>query len=62
MIQRLAHSNLAFKANENSSARESYDSLLIKNNQTAQKQNKTVVNFANQIPMQGAGQKLDIIA
>ena len=60
MIQRLAQ--VSFKGNEVTSARESYDSLMIKNSQTAQKQNKVVANLANQIPMQGAGQKLDIIA
>ena len=60
MIQRL--SQVSFKGNEVTPARESYDSLLVKNSQTAQKQNKTVTNLANQVPMQGVGQKLDVIA
>ena len=61
MIQRLSSSNISFEANEVNSAREGYDSLMIKNSQTAQKQNKVIANLMP-IPMQGTGQKLDIIA
>ena len=57
---------MSFKG-ENISPREAYDSQMTKNSQTAQKQNGVVANLAsaqtnNQIPMQGAGQKLDITA
>ena len=63
MIQRLAYAPVSFMANDASSPREAYDSLVNKNNQTAQKQNKVIaVANQNSIPMQGAGQKLDIIA
>lgn len=62
MIQRLSHPNMAFKANEPTTAQDGYNSMLVKNSQTEQVQNKTVANFVNQIPMQGAGEKLDIIA
>lgn len=60
MIQRLS-SNVSFTANEIGSARETYDSLMTQNQQTAQKQNKVVANNMP-IPMQGTGQKLDVIA
>lgn len=62
MIPRLSAQELSFQANEKMSPRESYDALMTKNNQTAQKQNNIVVSMSNQIPMQGAGQKLDVIA
>ena len=62
MIQRLGMSNLSFKANESATPREAYDSLMNKNSQTAQKQNKAVATVLNQIPMQGTAQKLDVIA
>lgn len=66
MIPRLSQSSVSFKANQ--SVRDAYDSLMIKNSQTAQNQNRAITNITpnsnvvNQIPMQGAGQKLDIIA
>ena len=65
MIQRLAQSPISFKAE--AAPRDVYESKILKNSQTAQKQNNVVVNTAsnqvkNQIPMQGAGQKLDVIA
>ena len=60
MIQRLS-SNISFKANDIKSARETYDSLMIQNSQTAQKQNKVIANLMP-LPMQGTGQKLDVIA
>ena len=66
MIPRLAQNSLSFTANEAMSPRQAYDSQMVKNSQTAQKQNRAVANMAiqmsNQIPMQGAGQKLDVIA
>lgn len=60
MIQRLS-SNQSFMANETKSARETYDSLMTQNSQTAQKQNKVIANLMP-IPMQGTGQKLDVMA
>ena len=63
MIQRLGSNQLSFKANESLSAREQYNALMDKNLQTAQKQNNIVASVVNnQIPMQGMGQKLDVIA
>ena len=63
MIQRLEACSLSFKANESLSARDGYRAQMDKNFQTAQKQNSIVTSMSNnQIPMQGAGQKLDIIA
>ena len=66
MIQRLSQSSLSFRANELTSPREGYDSQMVKNSQTAQKQNKVIANLfaqlSNQIPMQGSAQKLDVIA
>lgn len=62
MIQRLGMSNLSFRANESATPREAYDSLMNKNSQTAQKQNKAAVTILNQVPMQGTAQKLDIQA
>ncbi|MBQ8635821.1 hypothetical protein IJ425_06690 [bacterium] len=66
MIQNLALSSLSFKGNENVSPREAYDSQMTKNSQMAQKQNGVVANMAaqinHQVPMQGVGQKLDVIA
>lgn len=61
MIQRLSSSNVSFAAKEANSAREGYDSLMVKNSQVAQKQNKVITNLTP-IPMQGAGQNLDVIA
>ena len=62
MIQRLASTSPAFKGNNVASPRDSYESLMSKNIQTAQKQNKIVATSnQNQIPMQGSGQKLDVI-
>ncbi|MBQ7288016.1 MAG: hypothetical protein IJW73_09675 [Candidatus Gastranaerophilales bacterium] len=63
MIQRLAYAPISFKANEATSPRDAYDSLMNNNVQTAQKQNKIVAaTNQNTVPMQGAGQKLDVIA
>lgn len=62
MIPRLTQSSLSFRANENSSVRDAYDSQVAKNSQTAQKQNQAIINMTNHIPMQGNGQKLDVIA
>ena len=62
MIQRLSLSDVSFKANEaENSARNGYSSLIAENTQTAQKQNGYIANFMS-VPMQGAGQKLDVIA
>ena len=65
MIQRLAYSPTSFKGEM--SVRDIYENMMTRNMQTAQKQNNVVANLAtnqvkNQIPMQGAGQKLDVIA
>ncbi len=67
MIANLNPSVLSFKANEWHDARKSYSAQLDKNEKTAQKQNGIVTNMSSpkmnkQIPMQGAGRKLDIIA
>ena len=66
MIQRL-NSPVSFEANVSKSPRETYESLMTNNTQMAQKQTNVVQNLASapkmgQVPMQGAGQKLDIIA
>ena len=65
MIPNLALSSLSFRGSENISPREAYDSQMSKNSQMAQKQNGVVANMAaaqinHQVPMQGAGQKLDV--
>ena len=65
MIPRLVQSSISFKAEM--SPRDVYENMMTKNSQTAQKQNNVVSNIAtnqvkNQIPMQGTGQKLDVIA
>ncbi len=67
MISRLSHASLSFKANEPAiSPREAYDSKLAQNSQIAQNQNRIIQNLPatknNQVPMQGSGQKLDVIA
>ena len=67
MISNLRPSLLSFKANEWHDARKSYNAQLDKNKETAQKQNGIVANMSSpkmnkQIPLQGAGRKLDIIA
>ena len=62
MIPRLAQSSITFRGNEATSPRDAYDSQVLKNSQTAQKQTNMVITLLNQIPMQGAGQKLDVIA
>ena len=67
MISNLRPSVLSFKANEIHSARDSYNAQIDKNQKTAQKQNGIVTNMSSpkmnkQIPMQGAGRKLDVIA
>ena len=66
MIQRL-EATMSFKGATPATPREGYDSLINNNTQTAQKQNNAAANLVsaqklNPIPMQGAGQKLDIIA
>ena len=65
MIPRLAQSSISFKAE--TPVRDVYENMMTRNSQTAQKQNNAVVNMTtnqvkNQIPMQGTGQKLDVIA
>ena len=69
MIKPISFSSLAFRANEASSTRGLYDARKAENSQIAQNQNDKVsgLNLAQaplnyQVPMQGAGQKLDIIA
>ena len=67
MIPRLSASSLSFRANEVSSVRDAFTAKLDENHKTAQGQNGMVTSTANcqmnnQIPMQGSGQKLDIIA
>lgn len=65
MIPRLAQSSISFKAE--TPVRDVYENMLKRNSQTAQKQNNVVANITtnqtkNQVPMQGTGQKLDVIA
>ena len=65
MIQRLAQASISFMAE--AAPRDVYENMMSRNSQTVQKQNNAVANTTsnqvkNQIPMQGAGQKLDIIA
>ena len=68
MIPRLNQSSLSFQANKAVSPREAYDSHMGKIKQTAVNQSTTAANLAqnqiniNPIPMQGTGQKLDVIA
>ena len=69
MIKPISVSSLAFRANEVSSARSAYDARKAENSQIAQNQNDMVtgLNLAQaplnyQVPMQGTGQKLDVIA
>ena len=62
MIPRLAQSSISFGASQAVSPREAYETQMLKNSQTAQKQTNMVVTLMNQIPMQGTGQKLDVIA
>ena len=67
MIPRLTQTSISFQASESKSPRDTYTSQMVKNSQTAQKQNRAVANMTssqavNQIPMQGVGQKLDVIA
>ncbi len=66
MISRLSQTSLSFKANESKNPRDAYDSKLAQNSQIAQNQNHIVQNLPtaknNQVPMQGSGQKLDVIA
>ncbi len=66
MIQRL-NSNVSFQGVTPTTPREGYDFLINNNSQTAQKQNNAVINMASAqklspVPMQGTGQKLDVIA
>ena len=71
MISNLMRPSIAFKANDLTSARDSYKAVMNQISKTVQKQNnaaiapvaKNVQNSNNQISMQGAqGQKLDVIA
>ncbi|MBR3604863.1 MAG: hypothetical protein IKL52_02410 [Candidatus Gastranaerophilales bacterium] len=66
MISRL-NSVMPFEGTSPSTPREGYDFLINNNNKTAQNQNNLAMNIASilklgPIPMQGTGQKLDIIA
>ena len=64
MIQRLNSPSLSFKG-DSVSPREAYDSQMINNSPMAQKQTNAVANLVSPnhpIPMQGVGQKLDVIA
>ena len=72
MISRLSSVPVSFKANQdtsakNTSVRKDYDNKLAENTRIAQGQNNSVSNSQNansikkQIPMQG-GQKLNVIA
>ena len=67
MISNLRPNALSFQANKIHGARDSYNAQLDKNKETAQRQNGIVTNMSSpkvkkQIPMQGAGRKLDVIA
>ena len=62
MIQRLS-SNIPFKGNEANQTKNGYEALMLRNKQIAQNQAAMITaTMSNQIPMQGAGQKLDVIA
>ena len=67
MIPRLTQNSISFKANEALSPSDMYYLKIKKNFQTSQKQLSFVQDapqnqMNNQIPMQGAPQKLDVIA
>ena len=69
MIKPISASSLAFRANETNSARGLYEARKAENSSIAQKQNEIVTGYnlaqaplSYQVPMQGNGQKLDVIA
>jgi len=69
MIKPISVSSLAFRANETTSARGMYDARKAENSQIAQNQNDMITGLSlaqaplnYQVPMQGTGQKLDVIA
>jgi hypothetical protein len=58
---------MPFEGTTPATHREGYDSLINNNSKTAQNQNNLAMNIASilklgPIPMQGTGQKLDVIA
>ena len=68
MIKPISVSSLAFRANE-PSARGLYDARKAENSQIAQNQNNIVTGYNltqvplnYQVPMQGSGEKLNVIA
>ena len=66
MIQRL-EATIPFKGTTPATPREGYDSLISNNAKTALNQTNLAMNLASApksgpIPMQGTGQKLDVIA
>lgn len=69
MIKPISVSSLAFRANEPTSARSLYEARKAENSQIAQNQNDMItgLNLAQaplnyQVPMQGIGEKLNVIA
>ncbi len=69
MIKPISFSSLAFRANETNSARSLYDARKAENSQIAQSQNDKItgLNLAQnplnyQVPMQGIGENLNVIA
>lgn len=67
MIQNLKAASLSFGANStNYSARDAYENVVRSNVMIAQKQNQEIMNAQKQnsgkVPMQGAGEKLDVVA
>ena len=69
MIKPISVSSLSFRANESNSARGLYDDCKAKNSQIAQSQNDKIagLNLAQnplnyQVPMQGIGENLNVIA
>lgn len=64
MIQRLGYSSISFQKDD-ISPREAYSSKMAQNIQMAQDQNKNIdamIQMNGQVPVQNAGQKLDVIA
>ena len=68
MIKPISFSSLAFRANETNSARSLYEARKVENSQIAQNQNDKVIglNLAQnprnyQVPMQGTGEKLNVV-
>ena len=67
MIQRLSAPSISFRANQLTSARDAYNAKVDNNLKTAQQQNDIISNtpapsLNRPVPMQGQGQKLDIVA